>query len=161
MQGLTPEARAIEQVRLELVTRRLSIMVLAFFAVWIGIAMILMGAPDFIEHWFSPWSRVAFGIVSFIGGLITMSGLLVGGPLLGWWLQVSGLATLGLWYAAMGTSYAALIIFQGSQFVRPGQELPDASTGRAYVPLIYLTLFLLAVIPLVTLLRLGRPSRVE
>lgn len=158
--GITEEVeRTIERVRLELVTRRLMIMVLAVTAVWVGIAIMVMGAPDFLETWFSPWSRYAIGGCIFLSGLTTSIGGVVGEDhLRGWWIQVIGLGGVASWFALMGLVYAILTIKQGGTVVGPGEYLSLGVTGRGYVPVLYLGLTVLTAIPLVTMLRLGRPS---
>lgn len=151
---------ASEQVQVNLQSRRLSIMLLAVTAVWIGAVMIMTGAPNFIEDWFSPWSRVVLGTLIFTAGCLTCIGcVLTDERTDGWWIQVFGLSLLTLWYGGMGAAYIGLIITQGAQWADIGQPLPPNSTGRAYVPLIYLGLLATTAVPLLTLVRLGRPRR--
>lgn len=153
------EQRAIERVRLELVTRKLMVMVLALIGVWVGIGMCLTGAPDFMETWFSPWSRYAIGGGAFLTGLVTSIGGFVGDRTRkGWWTQVVGLWGLVLWYWGMGAAYLALFMIEGADFVAPGDPLPVESTGRGYVIIVYWGMAVLAAIPLVTMLRLNRPG---
>jgi hypothetical protein len=160
MKPTSQRQRAVEQVRLELVTRRLSIMVLGFMGVWVGIAMILTGAPSFIEVWFSPWSRIGLGALAFAPGLLVVIGGLAGdNTVCGWWTQILGLWGCAAWYATMTAAYVGLLVHEGAQWATLGQPLSPEISGRGYVPLIYLALFVLAVIPLVTMIRIGRPQR--
>lgn len=151
--------RSVERVRLELVGRKFMVTVLALIGVWVGVAMILTGAPNFIEDWFSPWSRYFVGGAAFLAGLLTS----VGGAFRDdrrapWWCQVIGLALLVLWYGALGAAYVGLTAQQGLAFVGPGEPLPEGITGRGYVPLVYLGLMVMTATPLATMLKLRRPD---
>lgn len=155
-----PASQAIERVRLELVARKFMVMILALVAVWVGIAMMLTGAPSFLEGWFSPWSRYAVGSIAFMTGLLTS----IGGSMTdqkpgGWWTQVVGLTGLCAWYAGMGIAYIGLVISEGFTWAGLGEALDPSSSGRAYVPIVYLGLMIMTATPLVTMLRLGRPRR--
>src|ERR1044072_7181657 len=100
------EPRAVERVRLELVTRKFMVMMLALLATWVGIAMCFTGAPSFMETWFSPWSRYAIGAIAFAGGLtVSIGGVLTDLTRKGWWTQMIGLGILVLWYFGMAVSY--------------------------------------------------------
>ena len=156
---LTTE-QAQRTVRLGLVAHRLMVMWLAVTSMWVGVTMIVTGAPAFLEDWFSPWSRVVLGALAFAPGLCTVLGAIIGPRRLrGWTLQVAGLLGQGLWYAAMGLAYLGLLFWEGPQWAALGEPLADGVSGRGYVPLIYLGLLGLAVIPMVTLILLGRPRR--
>lgn len=152
--------QAIERVRLELVTRKFMIMVLAMVGVWVGLAMMLTGAPSFIEDWFSPWSRYFIGGIAFGAGLTTtLGGLLGDGGRCGWWTQVAGLGLLGAWYASIGAAYVGLLYEQGGvPIVGPGEPLGAGITGRGYVPIVYAGLTIMTLTPLVTMFRLQRPD---
>ena len=146
---------AVERVRLELIGRHFMVVVLALTGVWTGIAIILTGAPNFIEAWLSPWSRYGVGGVAFVAGLVTSYGTLATDHRLkGWWAQVLGLGALTLWYAGMGLAYVGLLISQGQQFVGPGEPLSASSTGRGYVPFVSLGLAIMTATPLSTTIRL-------
>lgn len=154
-------ARAVERVRLELLTRHFMVMVLALIGVWTGIAMILTGAPAFIETWFSPWSRYLIGGSALVAGMLTVGGGFVGEERrCGWWAQAIGLSGMTLWYAGMSVAYVGLTIHEGWEIVGPGQALSPGDTGRGYVPFIYLGLMLMTATPLVTMVRLRRPGRI-
>lgn len=149
-----------ERIRLELVTRKFMVMVLGLIAAWVGLAIMLTGAPSFIEAWFSPWSRFYVGGVAEAAGLTVVLGGLAGDlRRSGWWTQVVGLGLLVAWYAGLGGSYAVLVAQEGIDIVAPGQPLASVDAGRAYVPLVYLGLMLLTLTPLVTMLRLGQPAK--
>lgn len=150
---------SIERVRLELVTRKFMVTVLAMIAVWVGIAIMLTGAPNFIEDWFSPWSRYCVGGVAFFSGIVTSIGGLEGDETkAGWRIQVIGLTTLTLWYLCMSAAYVGLVTMQGLPIVAPGEPLPDGVTGRGYVPIVYAGLMVMTATPLATLFRLGSPD---
>lgn len=152
------EDAAIERVRLELATRKLMVMSLASIGVWVGITVILYGAPNFIETWFSPWSRYAVGGAAFGFGLTTsLAGLGSDRTRVGWWFQVIGLSGLTLWYVAMAASYVILATHQGLDLLGPGEPLHEGVTGRAYVPMVYGGLATMTAIPLLTMFSLGRP----
>lgn len=149
--------QSIERVRLELVTRRFMVQMLALTCVWTGIAIIATGAPSFIEGWLSPWSRYLIGGWAFTFGLIASVGGMVGDQRWrGWWTQVIGLVGLVLWYFGMGAAYVGLVLTETVQFVGPGEPLDPSVSGRGYVPLIYLGLMMMTATPLVTMLRLVR-----
>lgn len=151
--------RAVERVRLELASRKLMIMALGLTAVLAGVAIILTGAPNFIEKWFSPWSRYLLGGASFAAGLTTVAGGALGDrERKGWWTQVVGLTSMAAWYAGMAVAYGAIVVRQGATIVGPGVPLSEGVTGRGYVPILYLGLTLVVVIPLCTMLRLRRPG---
>lgn len=160
----TPEAdAAVEQVRLELATRKLMVMLVGLIGVWVGIVIALTGAPNFIEDWFSPWSRYFLASPAFFAGLLTVAGGARSDlTRCGWVSQVAGLTGMALWYFAMAVVYFVLVLEQGFHVVGPGEPLADSVTGRGYVPLLYLGLTAMAVVPLATLVRLrgvlGRPS---
>jgi hypothetical protein len=149
-----------ERIRLELVTRKFMVILLGLTAAWVGLAIMVTGAPSFIEDWFSPWSRFYVGGVAEAAGLTVVLGGMVGDlRRSGWWTQVTGLALLVLWYAGLGASYAVLVFQQGVDIVGPGEHLPSTESGRAYVPMVYLGLMLMTATPLVTMLRIGRPTK--
>lgn len=155
-----PAEQAIERVRLELVTRKFMVMALALIAVWVGLTMCLTGAPSFMENWFSPWSRYLIGAGAFLSGLIvSLGGVMTDLRRVGWWTQVVGLTMLTAWYLGMAGGYVGLVVSEGVFWAAPGRALDPASTGRAYVVVVYLGLALMAAIPLITMLRLGRPAR--
>jgi len=159
MTDTPPEAQAIERVRLELVTRKFMIMVLAMIGVWVGIAMMLTGAPSFLEEWFSPWSRYFIGGAAFVGGIVTSAGGSIGdGCRKGWWTQVTGLTIMTLWYFAMGGAYLCLNARIGVPLVGPGEPLDSALSGRGYVPIVYFGLMIMTATPLVTMFTLQRPG---
>lgn len=155
----TQTRRAIERVRLELVTRKFMVMVLALIGVWVGITMCLTGAPAFIETWFSPWSRYVVGGGAFLAGLtVSIGGMMTDRRPPGWWTQVIGLAALTIWYFGMSVAYLGLFMLEGAPFAAPGEPLDPSNSGRGYVPLVYLGLMILTATPLVTMLRLARPG---
>lgn len=135
-------------------------MLLGVMTVLVGGVTIMTGAPSFIEDWFSPWSRVVLGALAFAPGLLVA----IGGafddhrPCV-WWIHVMGLAGIATWFGFMCISYSVYTAEIGIDFVKIGQPLAATDSGRAYVPLVYLVLFLLAVVPLVTMIRIGRPRR--
>lgn len=154
------QERAIRTVRLGLTAHRFAVMWLAVISILVGIVMIVTGAPAFLEDWFSPWSRVVLGVLAFSPGLLTVIGVAVGPARIGgWWTQVLGLLGQAVWYASMMGAYVGLLVYEGPQWADLGEPLNAAVSGRAYVPLIYLGLLGLALIPLVTLLKIGRPGR--
>jgi hypothetical protein len=102
------ERLAIERIRLELIGRKLMIMALAVAAVFAGAAVMLTGAPNFLEDWFSPWSRYIIGGAPFLFGIIAcIGGLATDRTSPGWWAQFTGLLGLTLWYAAMAGCYTS------------------------------------------------------
>lgn len=154
---------AVEQVRLELATRKLMVMLVGLIGVWVGIMIALTGAPNFVEDWFSPWSRYFLASPAFLAGALTVAGGARSDlTRCGWWSQVAGLTGMSLWYLAMAGVYLVLVVQQGIDIVGPGEPLAANVTGRGYVPLLYLGLTAMAAVPLVTLIRLrgvlGRPS---
>lgn len=152
----------IERVRLELVTRKFMVVSVALIGVWVGIMIILTGAPGFIETFFSPWSRYVLGGSSLIvGGAVVAGGLFGDEHRWGWWAQVLGLIGLTLWYVFMGVAYSFFVVHQGLHIAGPGEPLAPAVTGRGYVPLIYLGLTMMSSTPLVTMIRLGRTQNDE
>lgn len=151
--------RAIERVRLELVTRKFMVMMLAVLATWVGIAMCFTGAPAFMETWFSPWSRYAIGGIAFLGGVATsIGGLMTDRTWRGWWTQVLGLSVLCLWYTGMAVSYLILTIQEGLAVVGPGEPLAPGNSGRGYVVIVYICLVVVTGTPLFTMIRLWRPT---
>lgn len=148
---------AVEQVRLELVTRKLMIMLVGLIGVWVGIAIILTGAPNFVEEWFSPWSRYWVGGLALLSGFCTVFGSVWDDRTrCGWWGQAAGLAGMTIWYLSMGAIYFTLVTTQGFDLVGPGEPLAADVTGRGYVPLLYAGLAMMAATPLVTLVNLRR-----
>jgi MFS family permease len=155
------DPETFERVRLELVKRRMTVLILALTCVWAGAFIILTGAPNFIETWFSPWSRYGVGGVAFVVGIITSVGGFIGDrSRTGWALQAIGLFGMMSWFVGMGAAYWGLIVAQGGlKLVGPGEELAGIWTGRGYVPIIYLGLALLALNPLVAMIKQRRVSR--
>ena len=152
----------IERVRLELATRKLIIMMLGVMTVLVGAMTIMTGAPAFIEDWFSPWSRVVLGLLAFVPGLmVSIGGAFDDSAWCVWWIQIFGLAGVAAWYAAMAGAYTGLVIRDGPGFVKIGHHLASADAGRAYVPLIYIVLFIITAIPLVTMFRIGKPDKLR
>lgn len=152
-------ARSVERVRLELSTRKLMIMMMALTGVLTGAAIMLTGAPNFIEEWFSPWSRYLVGGSAFAAGLTTTVGGFIGDRVrVGWWTQIAGLFGLAAWNASMAAAYLAVVIRQGAGFVGPGEPLAADVTGRGYVPILYLGLMVVIMVPMVTMIRLRRPD---
>lgn len=145
----------VERLRLELMTRRLMVMLVGLIGVWVGIAVILTGAPNFVEQWFSPWSRYAVGGIPFLaGGAIVIGGFIGEGSSRAWYAEIVGLSGMALWYATMGGLYVALVTLQGFDLVGPGEPLQPEVTGRGYVPFLYLGLVLMSVAPLVAMIKL-------
>lgn len=154
------EQQAIERVRLELVTRKLMVMVLALIGVWVGIGMCLTGAPFFMETWFSPWSRYIIGGGAFLTGLtVSLGALATDQRARGWWTQAAGLLGLTLWYAGMAVAYLVLFAQEGAHFAAPGAALNPTSSGRGYVIVVYVGLAVLTATPLATMIRLRWWSR--
>ena len=150
---------AVARIEVELAARRLIVLVLGLLAIAVGTVMIVTGAPSFIENWFSPWSRVLLGGTSALFGFMAVFGLLLDHRLSGWVAHLLGLLGLALWYTAIGGAYLGLLVHEGPQWADLGEPLAADVSGRAYVPLIYLGLFLLNLIPLVAALKAGRPYR--
>jgi hypothetical protein len=149
-----------ERVRIELATRKLIVMMLGVMTVLVGAVTIMTGAPAFIEDVFSPWSRVVLGALAFIPGLIVaITNTFNDRTRCIWWLQLFGLSGIAAWFAFMCGSYTWYTLAQGITFVRIGQPLDSEQAGRAYVPLIYLVLLIMSLIPLITMIRVGRPTR--
>ena len=69
-----------------------------------------------------------------------------------------GLALMAVWYAGMALAYGNIVVDQGTTIVGPGVPLSEGVTGRGYVPILYLGLTLVVLIPLLTMLRLRRPG---
>lgn len=154
------EERARRSIELGLIAHRMMIMWLAIVSIITGITMILTGAPTFLEDWFSPWSRVVLGLLAFAPAVCTVVGAAIGTRTRpGWWAQMLGLLGQTAWYITMMVAYIGLLFHEGPQFARLGQPLAENVSGRGYVPFIYLGLLGLAIIPLVTMLLLGRPRR--
>lgn len=151
--------QATSRIQVELATRRLIVLVLGLLAIAIGTVMIVTGAPAFIENWFSPWSRVLLGGTSALFGFMAVFGLLYDHRLLGWLAHIGGLIGLCLWYTAIGSAYTGLLVVEGPQWANLGEPLASNVSGRGYVPLIYLGLFMINLIPLVAALKAGRPYR--
>jgi hypothetical protein len=150
----------VERVRHELEARKRMVMAMGVTAVWVGIAIIVMGAPDFIEDFFSPWSRYALGGAAFLGGLsIALGGAWGDLSRCGWWAQVAGLSVLIGWQVFMAACYTARVLDQGVFLALPGEPLRHEVTGRGYVPFLYVGLALGTAIPLITMLRNGCPSQ--
>lgn len=150
--------RQIERVRLELLTRRFMIALVGFIGAWVGIAIVLTGAPSFVEAVLGPWSRYAIGSVPLISGLAISGGYLWGEETrCGWWSQVLGLSGMTLWYSTVALIYASFAINAGITLLGFGEPLPDQMTrGFTYVPFTYLGLALMAATPLVALIKIGR-----
>lgn len=155
------QERAVRTVELGLIAHRMMIMWLAIASMVVGIVMVLTGAPTFLEDWFSPWSRVVLGLLAFSPAVLTVVGAAMGPSRsnVAWWLQMFGLLGQASWYFAMLCAYIGLLMHEGPQWARLGEELAPHVSGRGYVPFIYLGLLGLAVIPLVTMMVLGRPRR--
>lgn len=152
--------QAAERVRLELVTRKLGIMILGLTVLWVGLAMVLTGAPNFIEGWFSPWSRYMVGGVAVLAGAGIVAGDAWGDQTArGYWSQCVGLGLMTLWNLFMAVTYGVYVLLTGLEIVGPGEPLSAASTGRGYVPVLYAGLAVLTAVPMGTMIRLGRPSR--
>lgn len=156
---MTPRERAVRQVRLELASRKLIVNMLGVMAALIGVGMALSGAPAFLEALFSPWSRMVFaGLIFFPGVAVACGGALGDETRIGWLLQVFGLAQIAIWCLLMSIAHAILFVSIGYGWVAPGQPLTEPTiAGRAYVPLFYFCIFLVTSIPMVTMLRVGRP----
>lgn len=153
---------SVERVRLELVARKFMVTILGLIATGIGVAMMLTGAPDFIEGWFSPWSRYFVGSFAFVAGLLVAIGGSFGDDnRIGWTMQVSGLSILTLWNIGYGCAYLIMSLERGVQLAMPGEALSPSMTGTDYVPLVYFGLTTMAVVPLRVMLKVGWPSRRE
>lgn len=148
----------MDRVRHELEARKRMVMAMGLTAVWVGIAIMVMGAPNFLEEWFSPWSRYVLGGTTFTAGLFTCIGGAYGDDTrCGWWSQVLGLSGMIAWQVFMAAAYTGRVLDQGVFLAVPGEPLNAATTGRGYVPFLYVGLALGTLIPLLTMLRNGRP----
>jgi hypothetical protein len=160
MSILRPSEEAVDRLRHELEVRERIVMVMGVTASWVGIAIILMGAPDFLEDWFSPWSRYVLGGWAFVAGLLASSGLILGDcHRRGWLYQVIGLSMMVVWQLTMAACYVGRVLDQGIFLARPGQPLNEGVTGRGYVPFLYIGLTLGTLVPLIAMIRNGRPTR--
>jgi hypothetical protein len=151
----------INRVSEEIRTRKLLVMVIANTMVAIGAMIILTGAPNFLEDWFSPWSRYLVGGVPFVAGMVVaVAGAPNGTGRISWFIQVIGLILIVAWCLALGAVYVGYVGSEGGAHLAGlGEPLAAPSTGRAYVPIVYLGLTAIVAVPLVTMLRLGPPSR--
>jgi len=156
-----PEVReSAERVRHELEMRQRMVMVMGVTAVWVGIAIMTMGAPDFLEEWLSPWSRYFIGGTAFISGLMACAGLLAGAcSRWGWWSQVIALGMMVAFQLFMAVAYTGRVIDLGIFFAHPGEPLNEGVTGRGYVPLLYVGLVLGTLVPMLAMIKNGRPTR--
>lgn len=95
---------------------------------------------------------MAAGALAVIGGTMTER------TRCGWWNEVSGLTGMAGWALMMASVYFWRVADQGAGFVGPGEPLSAGVTGRVYVPILYLGLTFVIIVPLTTLLRLRRPD---
>lgn len=156
---VSEQERALNRVKLELGNRHVLILIHGLLLFEVGIVMFLTGAPDFAGQWFGPHARLALGAGAAIPGLVLIIGAwLSDESSRGYWMQVGGLLGVVLWHMTMCVLYAAYAVKTGVPLLG-FDELNRPGSARLYVPLIYANIFSLAMVHLVTLLRLGRPPR--
>lgn len=156
---LSTQDRAIERVKLELGNRHVLVMLQGLLILEVGIAMVLFGVPGFFSEWYGDHARLWFGFGAIIPGAILVYGVHVTDERrLGYYLQIIGLSGVVLWELAMAVSYAVLAWRTGFDVI-PLWASDVENASRPYVSLVYLNILMLALVHLVTLLRLGKPPR--
>lgn len=128
-------------------------------ALFVGVLMAVSGAPTAVEAKFGTLIRLELGIPLAIGGaLVTVSSSLAGERRWAWWSALLGMILLTLWCLAMTVAYTIGGLDQGFVVAGPMTEIP-IDRARAYVPFLYQGLMVLALLHVITFLRMGRPPR--
>jgi hypothetical protein len=157
---LPADARALERIKLELANRHVLILLHGLLLFEIGIVMILTGAPDFFGQWFGPHARLWLGGGAAIPGLLLIVGAWITDEReRGYWLQVAAFVGVVVWHFTMSLFYGIYAFKSGAVHVLGLNDVNQAGSARPYVPLVYTNILLLAMVHLVTLIRLGRPPR--
>lgn len=145
------------EVLVWLTSRTIAMTLYGAMGIEVGAATLAAGGPPIVDDW--PVTRLIIGLLALIGGLLTVAGSLIGDrreP--GWWVALAGTTLMASWMVVVGTAYFLITVRDGIVFSLPWQPVPP-SLGRLYIPLLYQSILFLIVLHIVTLLRLGRPSK--
>jgi hypothetical protein len=152
---------AIRRNSVALSSRLSALAIYGVTGILVGIFMALGGAPHLVEVRFGPDIRYLLGALAGVGGVLLAFGAIMDGGALnrrGWWISIIGVITFGLWAIVMAGTYGIIAGQAGFHIARPGVIVP-VDAPRPYVPFLYQGFALLALLHVVTLLRLGRPPR--
>ena len=165
MECMTLDPAVVDAVRRNSVavsSRISALAIYGYLGIVVGIFIALGGAPSLLEQVYGPIIRYEFGMSAFLGGLLLMFGAVKTAfnphSRAGWWASAVGVAIFAAWTAVFATTYGIHGIRQGFVVAHWMEPIsPDAP--RPYVPFLYQSISFLAILHLVTLLRLGIPRR--
>ena len=121
-----------------------------------GPFMLAFGSSTTIEAAIGVWTRTVLGLLSFVGGLLLASGLLVRPRSVK--LEAAGLAVLALWDLCMVAGFILARAKQADFTLRGLDEALPAGCVVAYPVPVYAGIFALLVIHLWTLRKLRRQT---
>jgi len=143
----------------EIAVRRAFIVIHGIFGVWVGIAMILTGAPPPAEAWFGPEVRYVLGFSGLAFGALAIYGTYIGDdreP--GWSATAVAMVGLTFWHAAMMAIYTAHAASGRGRIEILGPDEIAMTDQRPYIPFVYMTLMMLTAAHALALKRFGRPG---
>lgn len=152
----TPTRRR-SQHQWESANRRGLLVVHAMVGLLAGLLILFNGTARSFEG-ADPWGRPVIGGLAISGGVVLLTGLLRRRRVMG--LEVTGLVLLACWDLIMGAGFVIAAQSAGEiAFTWPWAAITDPSSPRLYPIVLYVGLFLMMCVHLVTLRHLGRASR--
>lgn len=151
--------RKVSNALIGLQSRTMALFIYGAMALGTGLTMAVTGAPWGVENHFGTEIRLWLGLPLAVGGIFVIVGsFLANERRWAWWCALIGMAVFMLWALAMTISYTIAGLEQGFAAALPMSEIAQ-DRARAYVPVFYQGVMLLAGMHVVTFLRLGRPPR--
>lgn len=144
-----------------LTSRSIALTLYGFLGLQVGLATMLTGTGPLLESQFGPAVRMMIGALAFVGGFLVFAGSIRGDRSRGGWVAaLAGSITLAGWAAFGFIASVSVTISAGVDFALPWQGV-DPDAARLATPALYESLFLLIMLHVITIIRLGRPKRLR
>lgn len=142
----------------EITTRRVLLSIHATLGLFVGLTMMVFGAPPPLEALAGPDSRYALGALAATAGALILTGVFVSPEhRRGWRLTTIGMLAHAAWQLVMMSLYFSVATREGFEPLAPG-EVAATTMGRPYVTFVYFSLSLLSAAHLLMLWK-ARPPR--
>ncbi len=153
------DPRDVANLTVQLARDRTLLMLHGLLLFQVGAAILLYGGPAAGAELLGEHSHQILGLTAMLPGATLLVGMLGDYTDVRHWMRVIGIAGVVVWESC----FAILFILTGSLSqdnpLIPLQGDPEPMPGHPYVPIVYFNVALLALVHLVTLLRLGPPGR--
>lgn len=147
------------EVRIWLTSRTIALALYGWMGIQVGLATMFTGAAAPLEDTTGPLVRVAIGGVALLGGLLTFIGSMVGDRTTGGWcVTLVGSMMLAVWALGGFIAFSIITVQIGVDITYPWRPI-DPDLARLATPLFYESILLIILLHVITLIRLGRPSK--